>query len=363
MDSCCGRVLVTNNLTNPLVENDSLQKPNDLNYGSSQSKPIASTIPDFSRLSLLNSHGHLSEQLLTVLHEVFNQHSNALWVMNKTCLANYYKACYPGVSDATHYEERAAYVLHKYGTKFSDVQQTLRNAMENAQAANADTSEATTVAIVDTYTPYTRNRRSVDIHAAQQQQQQQSADAEEETKYSAEISMQQILEEKSKLKHHTIRVDADKTVLDATINYTGNEIDGEDNVLSTTKFLLFYRRMCVDKPMMVRLELTGCGYDEFRSGMLMDRTKQLEKIAFNIQQLRNRYNTQVDERQRIENAWSPHKCATSIESFVQDNTEPLDTTANEDPNNLFRKRRPFKFHRACHMCCCCVVAAVRCCEQ
>ena len=65
--------------------------------------------------------------------------------------------------------------------------------------------------------------------------------------------------------------------------------------------------------MMCRLEMVSMGKLMFRSGMVMDRTKQLDKLAFNIQQLRNRHGTHLEERKRIENAESPKKCSADIE--------------------------------------------------
>merc|ERR1712087_625578 len=90
----------------------------------------------------------------------------------------------------------------------------------------------------------------------------------------------------------------------------------------------------------------------------------LDKMAFNIQQLRNRYQTHLDERKRIEMAASPKQCALNIESFVQNNIDPLDNNNQMNNNgmgNLFRKRRPIKFPKVCHVCCCCLVACIRCC--
>jgi len=161
---------------------------------------------------------------------------------------------------------------------------------------------------------------------------------------------------KIKSKHHSISIKEDKSTISNTLE---SEIESTEIVLLKTKYLLLYRKSCVDKPMMVRLELTELGHEEFRSGMIIDRTKQLDKLAFNIQQLRNRYNTHLEERKRIDNASSPNECASNIESFIQNEREPLDVS--NDNNNLFRKRRPIKFPKICHVCCCCCVACIRCC--
>eukprot|EP00483_Globobulimina_turgida_P005906 UN05916 len=160
-----------------------------------------------------------------------------------------------------------------------------------------------------------------------------------------------------KSSHHSISIYESGETMRETLAY---DVD-EEVVLLKTKFLLLYRKCSVDKPMMVRLELTEFGYEQFRSGMMIDRTKQLDKLAFNIQQLRNRYNTHLEERKRIENAAAPNQSAQNIESFIQTNVEPLDRSNHT--NNLFRKRRPIKFPKMCHACCCCCVACIRCCES
>ena len=101
--------------------------------------------------------------------------------------------------------------------------------------------------------------------------------------------------------------------------------------------------------------------------MLVDRTKHLDKLAFNVQQLRNRYNTTKEEQKRIENAKSREYCANLIEKFIVDNNEPLDTYMNSNNNmndndvNIFKKRKPFKFNPFCHCVCPCAVLCVRCC--
>ena len=285
------------------------------------------------------------------------KYSNGLLIMTKECLIRYYQNCYPNLSQEKYYDERAQYILNKYGKNVNEIKQQLTNVLNK----NKD-STSTKQEIVDTYSPHTNRRK-------QQQAANNNKEDIEETKYNnnQQQDNNNDNEEKKedtstvnkiiKSKHHSIAIKEEKSIIDLTINC---DIDSSEIVLLKTKFLLLYRKSCVDKPMMVRLELTELGYEQFRSGMIIDRTKQLDKLAFNIQQLRNRYNTHLEERKRIDNASSPNECAINIESFIQNNKEPLDFA--NDPTNLFRKRRPIKFPKICHMCCCCCVAFIRCCE-
>eukprot|EP01084_Bolivina_argentea_P134135 236661_1 len=280
-------------------------------------------MPSFSNFSsLLDPAGRLSGELLNVLNGIFMKYSSGVLVMTSQCVSQYYKACYPGLSQETYYTERAQYILNKYGKRLCNVKQKLKRIMASDDA-NLDLLE-----ITDTYSGHS------------------CAYIEEKE------------EEKTKTKHHTISIKESKTVIEATLNF---EAEDDAHVLLKTKFLLLYRKWCVDKPMMVRLELTCLGFEQFRSGMMVDHSKQLDKIAFNIQQLRNRYITHKEERKRISSAMSPEQCAATIESFIQKNQDPFDIY--NDANNLFRKRRPIKFPKICHACCCCGVALIRCCES
>merc|ERR1712154_375384 len=65
-------------------------------------------------------------------------------------------------------------------------------------------------------------------------------------------------------------IEEEASVVSATLAVS---VEPSTAVLSKTKFLLLYRKQCVDKPMMVRLELTECGYEQFRSGMVVDPAK------------------------------------------------------------------------------------------
>merc|ERR1712048_1512744 len=115
----------------------------------------------------------------------------------------------------------------------------------------------------------------------------------------------------------------EKSAIDATLEY---DEDKDDLFLSKSQYFLLYRKLSIVSPIMCRLELTELGYEQFRSGMIADRTKNLDKMAFNIQQLRNRYHTQLDERKRIEMAMSPKQCMLNI---VQIMTGP--GSSNRDP--------------------------------
>lgn len=335
--TCCTKQ--QNTLTKPLLQNPPLA--GNSNYGSSDMQGQITAFSTFA--SLLDPSGQLSEELLSVLDEVFMKYSDGLLIMTKQCLIRYYKACYPSLSQEKYYDERAQYVLNKYGKKLSDIQQNLRLILKSSKDSKSDKQE-----IVDMYSPHSNRRRAKTENAST---------AEEETKYSEEAK-NEAEPQPTKLKQHSMTIKEDKSLIESTINC---EVDASEIVMLKTKFLLMYRKSCVDKPMMVRLELTELGQLQFKSGMVMDRTKQLDKLAFNIQQLRNRFKTHEEEMRRINNAASPNECAINIEQFIQNNTEPLDLNSHTDANNLFRKRRPFKFNRACHTCCCCVVACVRCC--
>merc|ERR1712228_588777 len=151
-----------------------------------------------------------------------------------------------------------------------------------------------------------------------------------------------------KSKHFRISIKEEKNTIDATLKYESDSTS--DLFLSKSQFFLLYRKLSIVSPIMCRLEVTELGYAQFRSGMIVDRTKNLDKMAFNIQQLRNRYQTHLDERKRIEMAASPKQCAMNIESFIQRSTDPLDSSNNNNASssNLFRKRRPIKFPKLCH---------------
>merc|ERR1712129_126813 len=249
---------------------------------------------------------------------------------------------YPALSEQSTYSERATYILSKYGQTLAVIKQQLRNVL----SANKD-STLNKMEIVDAYI----NKRK---HVANKD--------EEDTKIN-EDNADDEKESNSHLKsnHFRIAIEESKQVIDATLAYEEEEQSGE--YLSKSQFFLLYRKLAIVSPIMCRLELTELGNEQFRSGMIADRTKNLDKMAFNIQQLRNRYHTQLDERKRIEMATSPQQCAVNIESFIQNNDEPLDTNSNNSATgNLFRKRRPIKFPKLCHACCCCFVACVRCCE-
>lgn len=298
-----------------------------------------SNLPSFSSFSsLLDPSGHLSQELVSVLDDVFMRYSDGLLLMDKDHLVSYYKDCYPALSQQSYYNERATYILSKYGQKLESIKQKLRNVLD----ANKD-SKLSKLEIVDSYI----NKRKKD---------------DEDTKVNDEEKEK---ESSLKSKHFRISIKEEQITIDATLEYEENS-GSDDSFLSKSQFFLLYRKLSIVSPIMCRLELTELGYDQFRSGMIVDRTKNLDKIAFNIQQLRNRYQTHLDERKRIEMAASPKQCAMNIESFIQNNSDPLDSNNNNNNNsatsNLFRKRRPIKFPKLCHVCCCCLVACVRCCE-
>jgi len=335
--SCCAKQPTP--LTKPLLKED------QNGYGSSKatSNEAQLQMPAFSEsASLLDPSGQLSSELLSVLDELFMRHSlEASLVMDKQSLVALYRRFYPNLSSAQVYEDRADYILAKYGKQFSAVAKQLRMALD---ARKEDSTNK--VEIVDVYSS---RRRQTDLENM------------EETKYSeataAATATAETESASTKHSHHRMAILEEESVVSATLEVS---VEPSATVLSKTKFLLLYRKQCVDKPMMVRLELTECGYEQFRSGMVVDRSKNMDKLAFNIQQLRNRERVHRKEQLRIQNALDPRECAQSIESFIKETKEPLD--ADADNTNLFRKRRPIKFPKICHACCCCIVCAVRACE-
>ena len=110
--------------------------------------------------------------------------------------------------------------------------------------------------------------------------------------------------------------------------------------------------------MMVRLELTELGYSQFR-GMLVDRSKSVDVLAYKVQQLRNQEETHLEEKNRILNAQSAKDSADDIINFISNRIDPLDR--ENDSENPYRKRRPIKFGACCYTCCPCIVCLARCC--
>eukprot|EP00483_Globobulimina_turgida_P002307 UN02309 len=117
--TCCAKQ-PNNLLTKPLLQAQTRSN----SYGTStDSQP---KIPSFSTFaSLLDPSGHLSEELVTVLDAIFMKYSNGLLIMTKECLITYYKQCYPNLSQEKYYDERAQYILNKYGKTLKDVKKHL----------------------------------------------------------------------------------------------------------------------------------------------------------------------------------------------------------------------------------------------
>lgn len=342
--SCCAKQPTP--LTKPLLKED------QNGYGSSKatSNEAQLQMPAFSEsASLLDPSGQLSSELMSVLDELFMRHSlESSLVMDKQSLVALYRRFYPNLSAAETYGDRADYILAKYGKQFSAVTKQLRMALD------ARKEESTSkVQIVDVYSS---RRRQTDLENMEETKYSEAEAAAASASASAAES-EAVSVASTKHGHHRMAIFEEESVVSATLAVS---VEPSTAVLSKTKFLLLYRKQCVDKPMMVRLELTECGYEQFRSGMVVDRSKNMDKLAFNIQQLRNRERVHRKEQLRIQNALDPKECALSIESFIKESKEPLDGDA--DNNNLFRKRRPIKFPKVCHACCCCIVCAVRACE-
>jgi len=329
--SCCNTQ--SNNLRESLVENDSLIGASvSIGYGSSEEKK--KSLPAFpSSCALLDPSGQLSEELKDALDAIFVKYSKGRLFLRKQDLMEYLNRCYPNL-DPKYYDDRASYILSRYGQEVASIKSTCKGLLDSMSE-----SKDNTVSLNDTYAPHTNRRKKEASNAGSNGS---------ESVPSSRTNTQSI---------RSISIPVGRSVLEASLS--GTE-DPTEICLMKTKFLLLYRKASVDKPMMVRLELTELGHEQFRSGMVVDRTKQLDKLAFQIQQLRNRHGTHIEERKRIEEAESPKKCSADIESWIKSNREPLDAT--NDQTNLFRKRRPIKFPRICHSCCCCCVCIVRACE-
>merc|ERR1712228_737382 len=282
------------NLSKPL-----LQQPNS-SYGGTWEDNQSSNLPSFSSFaSLLVPSGHLSQELVSVLDDVFMKYSNGLLLLSKEHLIEYYKDCYPALSQQSHYNERATYILTKYGQKLETIKQKLRNVLNENKESNLSKLE-----IIDSYI---NKRKNYD---------EDTKEDEEEKERDSSL----------KSKHFRISIKEEKNTIDATLKYESDSTS--DLFLSKSQFFLLYRKLSIVSPIMCRLEVTELGHGQFRSGMIVDRTKNLDKMAFSIQQLRNRYQTHLDERKRIEMAASPQQCAMNIESFIQQSIDPLDSNNN-----------------------------------
>lgn len=331
--SCCNDR--SNSLRQSLVENDSLigASINSNSYGSAESK--TGSLPEFQTASLLTPQGLLGAEFGDALDEIFQQYSGGRLFILKEGLIQYFKRCYPDLSAEKYYEDRAQYWLTRYGQTVQEIQKIAKELLDSLIE-----SKESTIPLTDTYAPHSaRRKRGIEA----------GGKAADITASNASIV--------TKSKQHSISIPVTRSQLEATMS---EEENANDLCLFKTKFLLLYRKAAVDKPMMCRLEMVSMGKFIFRSGHLIDRTKQLDKLAFTVQQLRNRYGTHLEERKRIENAESPKQRSADIESWIKQEEEPLD--AANDQTNLFRKRRPIKFPRICHSCCCCCVCVIRACE-
>merc|ERR1712176_1656719 len=143
-----------NNLSKPL-----LQQPNASGgYGGTSKINNPSNLPSFSAFtSLLDPSGHLSQEMVAVLDEIFSKYSNGLLLMNKSQLIAYYKDVYPALSDQTTYGERATYILSKYGQTLDVIKDKLRSVLEAHKDSNLSKME-----IVDSYIHKRKNLASKD---------------------------------------------------------------------------------------------------------------------------------------------------------------------------------------------------------
>ena len=67
-----------------------------LKYGiSGEQNRIATSY--YSTSSLLSPSGYLSQELQSILDDIFMKHSNGLLFINKIYLIQYYKKCYPAL--------------------------------------------------------------------------------------------------------------------------------------------------------------------------------------------------------------------------------------------------------------------------
>eukprot|EP01083_Nonionella_stella_P218344 783055_1 len=143
--SCCASMKQQNNLKKPLLHQASTPSNS---YGTS--KDIQPKIPSFSTFcNILDPSGHLSEELVNVLDEIFMKYSNGLLIMRKKWLIQYYKKCYPNLSSEKYYDDRAQYILNKYGRNFKQVKQHLNSVLLHTKNKNNKQE------IIDTYSPHT----------------------------------------------------------------------------------------------------------------------------------------------------------------------------------------------------------------
>jgi len=153
-----------------------------------------------------------------------------------------------------------------------------------------------------------------------------------------------------------ITIEEEKQMIDDTLDLV--DIPDEQIILTKTQFFMFYRKACVDRPIMTRLELVALGYDQFKSSGVVDRTNQLDMLAYKVHKIHSQIAVHSEEKVRIETAKSVDECAQSIQKYIETHTEPLDSNNNRSP---YRRAKPMKCSACCWCLCPCVVLCVRCC--
>ena len=189
-------------------------------------------------------------------------------IITKQSLIQYFIHCYPELSNNNNndnnnddtktkfYEERTDYILNKYGNTFSDVKQYLikiltkynkNNNINDEDIKNNDISNEDTknddikIKLTDTYSPYSSKLNEINNDT--------NNNGNKNNKKGKNI------------KQHGITLYSTKKVINNTINLNIND---DDVVLLKTKYFLLTRKYCLDKPMMVRLELSQLGFTQLK---------------------------------------------------------------------------------------------------
>lgn len=152
---------------------------------------------------------------MNALDRCFNTFGSGLLYLRRGELIEYFRSCYPMLSNEQNYEDRCSYWLSRYGLKLSEVRAEIQEALDSM----GDSKEAV-AEIVDSYAT---NRRK------KEEDKKEAAHSDAVPKVS---------------KSHSITIRADRPTLNASMSGEG---DSEEIVLFKTKWLLIYRKAAVDK--------------------------------------------------------------------------------------------------------------------
>merc|ERR1719471_1048923 len=123
------------------------------------------------------------------------KYSDGVLLLDKESLIRYFKACYPALSQQSYYEDRATYILSKYGQNLSTIKQKLSNVLDENKDSSLSKFE-----IIDSYI-----------------KKREAAKDEEDTKESEEEKERESSLLKSK--HFRISIEEDKNTINATLEY------------------------------------------------------------------------------------------------------------------------------------------------